>query len=418
MKILFLLISLCLLFSFSACAQQTTPEQNAAGKKLLEWGFDSPTPEYLRDNLSIMQGQPFDGIVFRLRREAYSIFQTTPLSEAELKLDILSSVQWGQYSHNFLKLGATDSSKTFDWFNDEEWNVISSNLGLYSKAVNVANAKGIAFDVEPYENFGYNPWQFVTKDGQSLYPGQTLAQVESEVRKRGAQFMNALQSEKQDITLLCAVLLGAYRTTLSYYPNNQQAGKEKSGYALLPAFVDGMLDVMGPNVTLVDGRVPYLKLDGTYYFDTTSKFTDFATPYVRGADVYVSSENRSKYAAQVQVGQAVFPDYVFGLLVNTQLADKVPTYYTSMTEDYKAKWLEHNTYYALQTADEYVYVYNEQMSWWGAGANPKYPDLPAAIQSSVQNARTKFFSNQPLGFSMVKPADKLWDANDQATFAQ
>jgi hypothetical protein len=414
-----------LLFLLAACTQQETtvptaaPEASAvSNKKLLEWGFDSPTPEYLRDNIRAMQGQPFDGIVFRLRKEAHSIFQTTPLTEEELKLSILSSVQWGQYNHNFLKLWSTDPSRNFSWFNNSQWNVITNNLKLYARAVKAARAKGIAFDVEPYTSFGNNPWAFITKEGQSVYPGKTLAQVEVEVRKRGAQFMNALQSEKQDITLLCAVLLGAYRTTLSYYPNNQQLGKEKSGYALLPAFVNGMLDVMGPNVRLVDGRIPYRQLDGTYYFDATSKFTSFVVPYVRGTNIYVSPENRSKYDAQVQVGHAVFPDYVFGLLVNTQLKDRMPTYYTSMTESYKAKWLEHNTYYALKTADQYVYLYNEQMSWWGAGANPKYPNLPAAIKTSVQSGRAKFLNSQPLGFSMVKPADKLWDANYQATFAK
>jgi hypothetical protein len=426
MKRLLHLIAVCSVITFlSACAQQDTSAQEAApeasatsNKKLLEWGFDSPTPEYLRDNITAMQGQPFDGIVFRLRKEGQSIFQTTPLSEAELKLDILSGVQWGQYNHNFLKLWSTDPSRNFSWFSNSQWTTITDNLKLYVKAVKSARAKGIAFDVEPYEKFGNSPWRFMTKEGQSLYPGKTLAQVEVEVRKRGAQFMNALQGEKQDITLLCAVLLGAYRTSISYYPNNPQLGKEKSFYALLPAFVNGMLDVMGPNVKLVDGRFSYNKLDGTYYFDATSKFTNFARPYVRDASIYVAPENRSKYAAQVQLGHAVFPDYVFGLLVNTQLKDRVPSYYTNMTETYKSKWLEHNTYYALKTADQYVYVYNEQMSWWGAGANPKFPNLPSAIKTSVQRGRSKLQSGQPLGFTMVKPADKLWDANYQATFGQ
>jgi hypothetical protein len=159
---------------------------DVASKKLLEWGFDSPTPEYLRDNITAMQGQPFDGIVFRLRKEAHSIFQTTPLTEAELELDLLSELQWGQYTHNFLKLWSTDSSRTFSWFDDAQWDIITSNLKRYVNVVEAAKAEGIAFDVEPYENFGTSPWRFVTKEGQSLYPDKTLVQVESEVRKRGA----------------------------------------------------------------------------------------------------------------------------------------------------------------------------------------------------------------------------------------
>jgi hypothetical protein len=415
MKKLPLLIFLAIAVALFIYAQEVAVN-TSTDKKLIEWGFDSPTPEYLRDNISAMQGQPFDGIVFRLHKEAHSIFQTTPLTEAELHLDTLSSLEWGQYKHNFLKLWATDSSKNFDWFNDSQWETIISNLKLYAKAVNASGAKGIAFDVEPYERFGNNPWKFAGKDDQSIYPDKTLAEVEVEVRKRGAQFMNALQSEKQDITLLCATLLGSYRTQLNYYPNNQQLGEEKSGYALLPAFVDGMLDVIGPDVRLVDGRLEYLKLDGTYYFDASSKFTEFATPYMREANIYVSPENRSKYAAQVQMGHAVFPDYIFGLLVNTQLKDRMPSYYTSMAEDYKSQWLEHNTYYALQTTDQYVYFYNEQMSWWGPEANPKYPDLVPGVKEATERAREKFFNAQPLGFSMTKADELLWDKNQQGEF--
>jgi hypothetical protein len=312
----------------------------------------------------------------------------------------------------------TDFSGNLDWFNSTQWNTITNNLKLYAKAVKAARAKGIALDVEAYENLGNNPWQFIDKNGQPVYPGKTLSEVEAEVRKRGAQFMNTLQGEKQDITLLCAVLLGAYRTTLSYYPNNLQAGKEKSRYALLPAFVNGMLDVIGPKIKIVDGRFPYQKLDGTYYFDDTRKFTEFSRPYVQGAGSFVSPENRGKYASQVQIGQAVFPDYPSGLLVNTALKDRLPSYYATMSESYKSQWLQHNTYYTLATTDQYVYVYNEQMSWWGAGANPKNPTLPPSIRKSILDGRTKLMNSQPLGFTMVKPTNKLWDANWQASIVK
>jgi hypothetical protein len=413
MKKLPLLSFLVIATALFIYAQEAT-HSSSDEKKLIEWGFDSPTPEYLRDHIRTMEEQPFDGVVFRLRKSpAHSAFETNPLSEEELKLGVLGSIAWEKFDSNFLKLWATDPSG-MDWFNDTHWETITANLKLYATAVNAASAKGIVFDVEPYERFGNNPWRFWSKDEQELFPGKTLPEVQSKVRERGAQFMNALQSEKPDITLLCAVLLGAYRNEAENYFINKP---ERRNYALLPAFVDGMLDVMGPEVTLVDGRITYQNLSGTYYFDDTRKF-DFARDYVRGAESFISPENRDKYAKQVQVGQTAFADYIFGLLPDNSLDGQLPSYYRTLSLEYIEQWWEHNVYQALATTDQYVYMYNEQMSWWGPEANPKYPDMVPGVKEGIERAREKFFSGQPLGFSMVKADEALWDKNQPGEFVE
>lgn len=411
MKKFLLLLFLPVAIVFFIYAQEASV-QNLSNKKLIEWGFDSPTPEHLRDNIRVMEEQPFDGVVFRLRKNpAHSVFEINALSEEEMKLEVLEGIKWEKFDSNFLKLWATDPSG-MDWFDDAHWETITANLKLYAKAVNAAKAKGIVFDVEPYERFGKNPWAFWTKDKQELYPGKTLEEVEAKVRERGAQFMNALQSEKPDITLLCALLLGTYRNQAeNYWPNKP----ELRIYALLPAFVDGMLDVIGPDVTLVDGRITYQNLSGTYYFDDTRKF-EFARNYVRGADSFVSPENRDKYARQVQVGQTAFADYVFGLLPENSLDGQLPSYYGTLSSEYIGQWWEHNVYQALASTDQYVYMYNEQMSWWGPEANPKYPDMVPGVREGIERAREKFFSGQPLGFSMVKTDEALWDKNQPGEF--
>ncbi len=415
MKKLHLLIFLLIAIAFFIYAQEVSGTGiTPTAKKLIEWGFDSPTPEYLRDNIRVMEEQPFDGVVFRLRKSpAHSVFETKPLNEAELKLEILGSIAWEKFDSNFLKLWATAPS-SMDWYNDAHWETITSNLELYAKAVTAAKAKGIVFDVEPYEKFGDNPWRFLTKDEQELYPGKTLSEVAARVRERGAQFMNALQSEKPDITLLCALLLGTYRNEAENYFINKP---ERRNYALLPAFVDGMLDVAGPEVTLVDGRISYQNLTGSYYFDDTRKF-DFARDYVRGASEFISPENRAKYAQQVQVGQTAFADYIFGLLPENSLNGQLPSYYGTLSPEYIQQWWEHNVYQALASTDQYVYMYNEQMSWWGPEANPKYPDMVPGVKEGIERAREKFFSGQTLGFSMVKNDEALWDKDQQAEFRQ
>jgi hypothetical protein len=389
-----------------------TKAQDVTDKKLIEWGWDSPTPEFMRDNVTMMEQQPFDGVVFRLRKSpAYGAFEIQPLSEADMKLEILSAISWQRFDSNFLRLWST-ASAGMDWFNDEHWNTITANLKLYAKAVNAAKAKGIVFDVEPYEQLGANPWAFMDKAGTRLYPEKSLEEVQARVRQRGAQFMEALQSEKPDITLLCSLLLGAARNEAEHYYINKP---EKRTYALLPAFVDGMLDVIGPEVTMVDGRIPYKDLAGTYYFDDTRKFA-FAYDYVRGASTFVSPENREKYSQQVQVGHALYTDYTLGQSQLENLDGKLPEAYRTWQDDYFQQWWQHNVYESLASSDQYVYLFTETMSWWGPEAHPKYPTVYPGAVEGVQLARDKLLRGEPLGFSMVKPDETLWDKNQQAAF--
>jgi hypothetical protein len=384
----------------------------AGDKKLIEWGWDSPTPEFMLENVQMMEQQPFDGVVFRLRKwPPYPAFETQPLSEAEMKLDILSQIKWQRFDSNFLQLWSTNLSN-MDWFNDEHWNTITANLKLYVKAVNAANAKGIVFDVEPYEQFGANSWAFTDKAGTRLYADKTFEDVKARVRERGAQFMEALQSEKPDITILCSLLLGAARNDAENYYVNKP---ERRTYALLPAFVDGMLDAIGPEVTIVDGRIAYQNLAGTYYFDDTRKYS-FAHDYVRGARAYVSSENQTKYDQQVQVGHALYTDYTLGQSQIENLEGKLPKPYRTWSDDYFQQWWKHNVYHSLATADQYVYVFTETMSWWGPKAHPKYPNVYPGATEGIRAARDKLNLGEPLGFSMVKPDEVLWDKNQQAEF--
>jgi hypothetical protein len=88
-----LFIFLAVAVAFFIHAQEVSSRQD---KKLIEWGFDMPTPEYLRDNIRKMEKQPFDGLVFRLRKQpAYSAFETKPLTEDEMKLEVLETIHSG-----------------------------------------------------------------------------------------------------------------------------------------------------------------------------------------------------------------------------------------------------------------------------------------------------------------------------------
>jgi len=77
-------------------------------------------------------------------------------------------------------------------------------------------------------------------------------------------------------------------------------------YALLPAFLNGMLDAIEPGCLIIDGNEP------AYYYSSSWE------PYFRAYHLMkqralslIAPENRGVYAPQVQAGFALYIDYLF-----------------------------------------------------------------------------------------------------------
>jgi len=60
--------------------------QSAPAKKLIEYGWDVPTPAQMRDELVAMEKRPFDGLIFRLGG-GHNAFVTKPLEPAKFADD-------------------------------------------------------------------------------------------------------------------------------------------------------------------------------------------------------------------------------------------------------------------------------------------------------------------------------------------
>ena len=59
--------------------------------------------------------------------------------------------------------------------------------------------------------------------------------------------------------------------------------------------------------------------------------------------------------------------------------------------DERFKLLEHNLYYGLKNADDYVWVYGENVDWWKN-------KVPAGLEAALISAQDKVNSGQPLNF--------------------
>ena len=295
-----------------------------------------------------------------------------------MQLDTLAQIQWDEFTDNFLILYSANYYG-MDWFNDTHWQTIAANMRLYARAAKTARSVGIAFDPEPY---GPNPWKY----SERLYPDKSFAEVEAQVRQRGAQWLSAIQDEFPNPRILSFYLLSIVRGQSEDNPANIP----NIPYALLRAFLEGMLDVASPATRIIDGN------EYVHYNDETNKyFGDFPGHEWLGnlPAGFISPENQAKYADQVDIGTSLYMDNV---LVRPILGSVI------FPDDYKQEWWKHNVYYALATTDEYVWCYSEQMNWW---ENVVFP----GGEEGIVFAKEKYFQGLPLGFDLYKASEDYWD---------
>jgi hypothetical protein len=271
-----------------------------------------------------------------------------------------------------------------DWFNDQHWEVISANLRLEAKAAKAGGCVGICFDPEPY---GATPWRY-----PGAYASRSFTEVESQVRRRGAQFISALQEELPDLRLLTLFQLSKFRGLADVrnpaWRNRQLA---RRSYSLLPAFLNGMLDAAASGVRIIDGN------EKAYYYTNARDYARGYNLIKQRALSLIADENRPKYAAQVQAGVAIYMDQ---LLATRPPAGKFLSYYLAPEE--RLRFLEHDTYYALASSDEYAWCYGERMNWWKN-------KMPEGAEAAIRSARAKVAAGEPLGFDISKSISAATD---------
>ena len=358
-----------MLFATAMASAQDRPR-----KKLIEYGWDVPYPDYIREHIQDMVKLPFDGLIFRLREQNHA-FDPRPWDETQLAAQFrdLEAIQWGTFTDNFLVLYAANNWG-MDWFSDPQWTGIVHNLAISAKAARLGRCVGICFDPEPY---GPNPWQYQGGAGKPTY-----AQVAAKVRQRGAQFMTALQSELPEVRILSFFQLNLFAALANDpEPASRDAKLAQQGWGLLVPFVDGMLEVANPGARLIDGN------ESAYYYPGSEPFYRAYHAMKQTCLALVNPANRAKYPLIAQAGMAIYVDGVLGI-------NKLVPPATDMSPADRLRFLEHNTYYSMVTADEYAWCYSEKMDWY------KGP-VPEGAEAAIRSARDKARRNAGLGFDLA-----------------
>jgi hypothetical protein len=345
-------------------------------KKLIEYGWDVPTPAQMEQQLASMEKRPFDGIIFHLAG-GFNAFQTNTLDPAKFEEDtqILNRLKFTRFRDNFVLIWGSPPHG-FDWFDDGQWRVIETNAKLLAGTA-AGHVAGICFDPEPYD---FHLWTYAEQPGTNAH---SFVEYQAEARRRGAQLMRAFEERMPGATILTFFHLSMYDkfATMSDAEKAEHLPKEKWG--LMPDFFVGMLEAASPNARFIDGN------ENSYYYTNSNQYFRAYHAMHERARGWVPQPLRGKYERQVQAGQALYVDHDFALRQpNTG-------HYLSyrMNAEEQARWFEHNTYWALYTTDEYVWLYSERMNWWTN-------NVPAGLEDAVMRAREKIAHHEPLGFTI------------------
>ncbi len=359
----------------SACLAAEAPRSvRAVDKKLIEYGWDVPFPDFVRAHIREMEKRPFDGLIFKLHGGG-KVLTPKPWTEAQFAKDYddVRHIEWKRFTDNFVIMWAASDQ---DWFDDAHWQAIENNVRLVARAARLARCVGVCFDQEPY---GTNPWHYPKT---AHHKTKTFDEYQAVARRRGAQFVRAVESELPKPQILTFFQTSFLDSLLAPMDPKERAAKLTSHhYGLLPAFLNGMLDAAGPDTAIIDGN------ESAYYYTDRRQYFNAYHQIAQRALVLIDPALWNRYRTHVRVGQALYIDQYFGLRTR-----KVLGHY--MAPEDQAKWFECNVYCALTTADRYVWCYSERMNWW------KNTGIPAGCEQAIRSARAKHAAGQPAGIRL------------------
>ena len=355
----------------------TLAQSAASGKKLIEYGWDVPTPQQMHDQLAAMEKRPFDGIVFRLGA-GHNAFATQPLERAKFEEDerTLHSLEFKTFRDNFVLIWGSPPAN-FDWFNDDQWRVVEANAKLLVGVGLAGRIRGICFDPEPYD---FSLWDY---SKQARTNDHSFAEFQAQVRRRGVQLMRAFEDQMPGATILTFFHVSFFDRFADLPETERTRRLERERWGLMPDFFIGMLEGASPQARFIDGN------EESYYYTSREQYFRAYQAIHERARRLVPPELREKYERQVRAGQALYVDQDFAL--RQPKKEQYLSY--RMTPEEQASWFEHNVYWALYTTDEFVWCYSERMNWWK-------DQTPPGLEAAIISARQKIADGKPLGFDI------------------
>ncbi len=322
----------------------------AVEKKLIghSWDLLAVRPADVARNLEAWEKLPLDGVSLAVAYEpakgriiGYNTLMNDPPWEQawfEGEAKTLRQCASRNLKHNFLT-AYWAPRKRLAWNDDAAWATFAHNLGVMARLAREGHAKGILIDPEDYPETR----QYEVVVGDPPFPATAAL-----ARQRGAQVMRSMSAAYPEIVLLSFWMLSLHPAYYMGYGDPSSMVAEAGD--LWPAFLNGMLDAMPAGARLVDGNE-----HGYRYEADQQDFYLSAWAVQNKALALVAPENRMKYRTQVLAG--------FGLYLDMYTNPSDSPWFFGEVNGSRLTHLALNFAQALDAADEYVWVYGEQMDW-------------------------------------------------------
>ncbi len=407
-KTCLLLAPLCALVAAGADAPPACVPFAPIKKKLIATGWDSPTPAQFRAHLREFERWPFDGTTIQPTRtgaggsavDAKFAFGRGRWERQEFAAAIadLKAAAPLTARDNFLMLYANPGD--VDWFDDAGWADIVEHWRLLAWTARAGGVRGILFDAEPYTP-PHEQFRYGAQPGRDHHD---FTAYRAKARERGRAVMRAVAGEFHDVTIFTYRLLCDLLFALAS-DGDPTPQLEVHAYGLLPAFLNGMLDVMPSGATIIDGD------ENAYTYNSDAEFERAFVDLKTRTLALIALENRAKFRAQYGVSHGIYLD--------AHANEPSSPWYIDPRGGTRAARLEANVKAALRTADEYVWVYGEKAKWWPSG-NAAFPFWPAKLEGAD---RALFRAKDPLGAACARlaaatPAENLLRNADFALGAE
>lgn len=336
-------------------------------RKIIYHGWDSPSTSYIRAHWQEMEEMPFDGVGIRVALDrskptsgdgstgnligwqtfGNARFSSAQFAEAAADLQL---PKWTKFTDNFLQvsIATRDQDQHLDWFDDARWATIEANWRVLIQLARDGKCRGIFLDPEHYD-YECELFSYAHHNAQRTHA--TLADYTAKARQRGQQLGAAMREifPKVTVALFYGYALPA---------------REKIRYALLPAFLDGMLAGSAPDAQFVD-----LWEFGHGYTDAQ----DFEKAARAIRNPALTSEPEL-YRRMVQAGSSLRIDF----------ATRAKPWSSSSPEKnhFSPARFDASLTQALKTSDRYVWIYSEETPHFFPAAQ-----LPGEYLAAIRHAR-------------------------------
>lgn len=363
-------------------------------------GWDSPTPRQFREGLEAFERwKVFDGTTIRPTRTAAGIDARNAF--------LRDRWTWEEFAPALAELKAarpTTCRETYlmiytnpgdvDWFDDAGWAEIVSHWSLLSRLAAMGGLRGLLFDAEPYTK-GASQFLYRLQPERDRH---SFTDYLAQARRRGREVMEAVKREFPSATIFSYRLFSDLLPVLD--SGNPIRALEADTYGLLPAFVDGWLDVMPPGMRVIEGTE-----DIGYRANSQAEYDSAFTRLRLRMRDFVDPVHRTRVDAQFKVGQSLYLDAHVNPPGNPWHIDR--------KGGTPASRLAANLRSALSATDGLVWLYGEQARWWAAG-NPESPMWPDALPGAIEAIRRAkdpdapardFFARRPLPANLLPNGD-------------